>query len=307
MISKKHSFQDRRRIKCIFLLVIVVFGCCQASWPNRPNLELSLVIPQKSQWEYIATLERVEPITVVVLTAGNRLGALRSILRFYLNSANKELVREVKLVSNSRHQFKLEPEIIQDKRFKVHWEKKNTLNNRYRHWDTIESSATLLLDDDCLVRNVEKAIAVQSRYSERIVCFYARAHTYNERNKTWKYVNPKHTHGRYSLCTGQATLLATHWLKDFNTDPQAAGFRQFINKNIPTCEDIALHMYVANKTNRGPILVHAEQKTLRGTESGMSSMGDWGSKRRECLNKFISTFFNGRNPLVYSEFNTASF
>ena len=82
--------------------------------------------------------------------------------------------------------------------------------------------------------------------------------------------------------------------------------RRFIDDNRPTCEDIALHLYVSNLTGRAPLLINAGQKELRLTpNSGMSSAEGWGESRRRCLNDFINVDFEGQNPLKYSEFDEA--
>ena len=165
------------------------------------------------------TLGYLEPITAVVLTTGDRMEALNTILGFYLNKT-AQLVPEVKLLWNGEQEVKLNSEFERHERLTLYIEKHNTLNNRYRHWDSIKTSAVLLLDDDCIIRDIEKAITVYMRNTERIVSFYARTHKYDHHEKVWKYANPRTTNGRYSLGTGQASLLATHWLKDFNLDPQ---------------------------------------------------------------------------------------
>ena len=54
--------------------------------------------------------------------------------------------------------------------------------------------------------------------------------------------------GLYSIGTGQGSLLQTKWLKAFNMDRRLLYIRNFIENNRPTCEDIALHMYVSNAT-----------------------------------------------------------
>ena len=246
------------------------------------------------------TLGYLEPITAVVLTTGDRMEALNTILGFYLNKT-AQLVPEVKLLWNGGQEVKLNSEFERNERLTLYVEEHNTLNNRYRHWHSIKTSAVLLLDDDCIVRDIEKAITVYMRNTERIVSFYARTHKYDHHEKVWKYANPRTTNGRYSLGTGQASLLATHWLKEFNLDPQLENIRRFIDNNTPTCEDIALHMYVSNRTKLSPVLVRAGQQQLRGSSTGMSSAREWGHKRKACLNFFISTAFGGQNPLVHSD------
>ena len=141
------------------------------------------------------TLGYLEPITAVVLTTGDRMEALNTILGFYLNKT-AQLVPEVKLLWNGEQEVKLNSEFERHERLTLYIEKHNTLNNRYRHWDSIKTSAVLLLDDDCIVRDIERASTVYMRNTERIVSFYARTHKYDQHGKLWKYAHPRSTNGR---------------------------------------------------------------------------------------------------------------
>ena len=245
-----------------------------------------------------------DPVTVVIMSGGVRVKELSFMLSFYLRNVSRVAVPEVHLVWNSPSDILLDTELLGDKALKIHKETFNTLNNRYKHWDEIRTDAVLLLDDDCLVRDVAFATRVQRKFSNRAIIFYARSHRSGADGLA--YVNPKRTNGFYSLGTGQATLIWTKWMKSFSTDARVQRIRRFIDHNQPTCEDIALHLYISNLTGLAPLLIQAGQQQLRWSRhSGMSSAEGWGDSRKRCLNDFIMKDFRGRNPLRYAEYDKA--
>ena len=290
---------------CIFALIIPCY--------TRLGLVLRQHRERKSQagvttvrTHTSAHIGSKQGVTVVVLSSGSRQDELRTILHYYLFKCNTQLVPEVMLVWNNHTNIGFElTHLSQMERLRIYVEGKNTLNNRYRHWRDIKTSATLLLDDDCIVYDIAFALQVHLAYPSRIICFYARAHRVRN-DSTWPdsydYVNPRRVGGKYSIGTGQASLLSTTWLKRFNTDARLTKTRAFIDTNRPTCEDIALHMFVSNHTHLGPILVNADQAQLSASTRGMSATRGWGEKRKACLSHFISETYDGMNPLIYSEF-----
>ena len=243
----------------------------------------------------------VEPVTVVVMSAGKRIKELAHIVEYYVLKQDRRLVYEVHIVWNSAADIPLDAEILKSSATRVHKETHNSLNNRYRHWKSIHTRYTLLLDDDCLVADVLTAVRIQMLSPERAMIFFARSH--KSTRDGLSYVNPKRLNGSYSMGTGQATLLSTKWLKEFNTDFRLQRIRAFIDKNRPTCEDIALHMYITNSSGLPPLLISAGQRELRWTRgTGMSDDRNWGAQRKQCLNEFIALDYAGKIPLKYSEF-----
>lgn len=246
-------------------------------------------------------------VTVLVMSEGHRVQELTQILRYYLfESPANVYVPKVHLVWNSNASYiPLSSKILDHKKFIIHRESTNTLNNRYRHWRSIETEAALLLDDDCLVTDLRSALMIhrQKRFRERLITFFARTHRFGTNGLS--YSNPKRMNGSYSLGTGQATLLSTRWIQAFSTDKRLTRIRDFIDNNRPTCEDIALHMYASNVSGQPPLLVSAGQTELRfSSKSGMSKAKDWSAKRKHCLNSFVERDFQGKIPLVYSEYKT---
>ena len=136
----------------------------------------------------------------------------------------------------------------------------------------------------------------------RVTCFYARTHSASSLG-TLKYMNPARINGAYSMCTGQASLLKTSFIEAFNTEANMEPVRLFIDQNRPTCEDIALHMFVSNRSRSPPVLVSAGQEELRWTpRTAMSGARGWPDRRRRCMNKFMANPFSGHMPLRYSEY-----
>ena len=243
-------------------------------------------------------------VTVLVMSRGHRMKELTHILAFYLfeHPANTYAV-QVHLVWNNASSIPLGEEILNHEKLVVHRESSNTLNNRYRHWRTIKTEAVLLLDDDCLITDLRSALLIHTQpcFKDRLIIFFARTHRVGEKGVS--YSNPRSLNGSYSLGTGQATLLSTRWIQAFNTDTRLNQIRDFIDNHRPTCEDIALHMYVSNTSGRPPLLVSSGQKELRYSSTpGMSESKNWGVKRRQCLNNFIAHDFQGKIPLMYSEY-----
>ena len=247
-------------------------------------------------------LDCLEPVTVVVMSGGKRNAELEHILSFYLFNETRRLVPEVHLVWNARTNIVLSKRILEHTSLIIHREVQNTLNNRYRHWKSITTKSVLLLDDDTLVKNLSVAVRVHRRNPDRIICFWARAHHDSDGNGHYQY--KYRSKGLYSVGTGQGSLLLTSWMKSFYLDKRLIKTRMFIDKNKPTCEDIALHMYVSNNTGMPPLLVDSGQIELRYTKkSGMSSLDlNWGYKRLLCLNMFVKRVYAGVMPLRYSEF-----
>ena len=241
-------------------------------------------------------------VTVVVMSGGERVAELQSIFEYYLRNVSRSVLPSVQLVWNNMSTVPLSQSILRHPAFTLHREHFNTLNNRYAHWKDIHTDLTLVTDDDCLILDVLSAAQVHKRYKGRPVIFFGRAHDLKGGRLT--YINNYLKFGRYSFGTGQATLLKTSWLRAFSTDPALFGIRQHIDSNRPTCEDIALHMYISNCTGLPPILASAGQKELHFTKgTGMSRVDEdgWFVARERCMNMFVSEHFGARNPLRYSE------
>lgn len=176
-------------------------------------------------------------------------------------------------------------------------EHQNSLVNRYRHSDLIPTSVVLLQDDDLA-------------HSQRDLEAFASAHSFLPKAilglnsvrdfKKFEYVT--HPRGRaYSLLLGRTSVLQTHFLTDFlqRTPPPIL---HFIHHNRPTCEDIALHFFVANTTNLPPVALWDVKPQPLADEDKHLQMHtslparDWRKRRSSCLRHFADEYH--RFPLV---------
>ena len=247
-------------------------------------------------------------VTVLVMSEGHRVQELTQILSYYLFEYPANVhVTQLHVVWNNASCIPISREILQHEKIIIHRESTNTLNNRYKHWRLIETEAVLLLDDDVFVADLRSALMIhkQKRFRDRLITFYARTHQFNGSNGI-SYLSPKSLNGSYSFGTGQATLLSTKWIQSFQTDKRLRRIREFVDNNRPTCEDMALHMYASNISGQPPLLISAGQTEIHfSSRPAMSSSKGWFDKRKQCLNDFVERDFQGKMPLVYSEYKTA--
>mmetsp|Transcript_19069 Transcript_19069/g.43224 ORF Transcript_19069/g.43224 Transcript_19069/m.43224 type:complete len:374 (+) Transcript_19069:975-2096(+) len=281
---------------CFSLHVCLVFCATRSRLP----MSLGFLLPQSTCSRPADGI--TEPTTVVVLSAGRRIEETAHIIEFYLFNEDRQLVPEVHLIWNSNLSIPLASRLLQNGRLRVFQESVNTLNNRYKHWRSIKTKSVLLLDDDCIVRDLKSAVRIHMLHPMRVTCFYARTHSASSLG-TLKYMNPARINGAYSMCTGQASLLKTSFIEAFNTEANMEPVRLFIDQNRPTCEDIALHMFVSNRSRSPPVLVSAGQEELRWTpRTAMSGARGWPDRRRKCMSTFMANPFSGHMPLRYSEY-----
>lgn len=180
---------------------------------------------------------------------------------------------------------------------------KNSLNNRFVPYDSIETDAIFTMDDDSPLRPDEIVFAfrVWRQSRDRIVGFPGRYHAWDGEQKSWVY-NSNHSCELSMVLTGGAFFHRYYSYMYSFTMPEV--IRSIVDKFM-NCEDIALNFLVAHMTRQPPIKV-----TSRWTfhcPSCLSSLSEEDShfrERHECLNMFASIY--GYMPLLSTQHRSDS-
>lgn len=180
---------------------------------------------------------------------------------------------------------------------------RNSLNNRFLPYDSIETDAVLSLDDDSPLRPDEIVFAfrVWRQSRDQIVGFPGRFHAWDINQNSWMY-NSNHSCELSMVLTGGAFFHKYYSYLYTYTMPEA--IRSIVDKFM-NCEDIAMNFLVAHLTRKPPIKV-----TSRWTfhcPSCASSLSEDDShfrERHECLNTFASIY--GYMPLLNTQHRSDS-
>mmetsp|Transcript_41086 Transcript_41086/g.113183 ORF Transcript_41086/g.113183 Transcript_41086/m.113183 type:complete len:439 (+) Transcript_41086:37-1353(+) len=178
----------------------------------------------------------------------------------------------------------------------------NTLLNRYMVYRNVTTDAVLLLDDDIEMMDassLQRMYTTWATHQSQVVGLFSRC-VIGSQPGSFEYSHRLGEYpccGRYHLTTGRANMVHRSYLQLFMaSQPQEILEHIFAQK--PTCEDIALHFLVSNRTGLPPIkltgltndLTHnLSASGMHGTRSG------WRRRRSECLNMFTRLY--GRFPL----------
>lgn len=180
---------------------------------------------------------------------------------------------------------------------------RNSLNNRFLPYDSIETDAILSLDDDSPLRPDEIVFAfrVWRQSRDQIVGFPGRFHAWDSNQNTWMY-NSNHSCELSMVLTGGAFFHKYYSYIYTYSMPEV--IRSIVDKFM-NCEDIAMNFLVAHLTRKPPIKV-----TSRWTfhcPSCISSLSQDDShfrERHECLNTFASIY--GYMPLLNTQHRSDS-
>lgn len=199
------------------------------------------------------------------------------------------------------------PELGCDSKLLVVRETRNTLVNRYAHWDRVETSAVLISDDDIVMceAGLKSMLWMHRQYPSQIIGTSVRGTHWDEQLRAWRY-DGAWLGLPYALSVGQMNLLHVSYLRMFMELPRA--MLQYVSTHKPSCEDLTLHFMVANHTNLPPIYFHDVQHRCRKyifiSDDGAAQMheqaraapGEWTLLRSYCINRLAAQF--GRMPLV---------
>lgn len=181
--------------------------------------------------------------------------------------------------------------------------KKNSLNNRFLPYDTIETEAILSMDDDAHLRHDEIIFGfrVWRESRDRIVGFPGRYHAWDPQHESWLY-NSNYSCELSMVLTGAAffhkyySYLYSHWM--------AQAIRDKVDEYM-NCEDIAMNFLVSHVTRKPPIKV-TSRWTFRcpGCPISLSEEDSHFQERHKCINFFIRVY--GYMPLLNTQFRVDS-
>ena len=206
------------------------------------------------------------------------------------------------------------PRLGCDSKLVVRPQTRNTLVNRYRHYDDVPTRAVLLSDDDIIMcgEGLRSLLWMHSMYPRQVIGTSVRGHHWDGAMGAWRY-DGSWLGQPYSLSIGQMNLLHRRYLRMFMERAPAGpayqpGTKSYIDGHKPTCEDLTLHFIVSNHTGLPPIYFHDVQhrcrKPIEISEAGAAQMheqvgghpGEWTLRRSFCLNRLAQLY--GRMPLV---------
>ncbi|CAG5101669.1 Similar to botv: Exostosin-3 (Drosophila melanogaster) [Cotesia congregata] len=181
---------------------------------------------------------------------------------------------------------------------------RNSLNNRFLPFDTIETEAVLSVDDDAHLRHDEIMFGfrVWREHRDRVVGFPGRYHAWDQNfHNSWNY-NSNYSCELSMVLTGAAFIhkhymyLYTNWL------PQA--IRDKVDEYM-NCEDIAMNFLVSHLTRKPPVKV-TSRWTFRcpGCPVSLSEDDTHFQERHKCINFFAQVF--GYMPLLNTQYRADS-
>lgn len=181
--------------------------------------------------------------------------------------------------------------------------KKNSLNNRFLPFSSIETEAVLSMDDDTHLRHDEIVFGfrVWREARDRIVGFPGRYHAWDVNHKSW-YYNSNHSCELSMVLMGAAFFHKHYSYLYTYVMPQA--IRDQVDEYM-NCEDIAMNFLVSHITRKPPLKV-TSRWTFRcpGCTVSLSLDNSHFEERHTCLNFFVRVY--GYMPLLYTQFRLDS-
>lgn len=180
---------------------------------------------------------------------------------------------------------------------------KNSLNNRFLPYDSIETDAILSIDDDSPLRSDEIIFAfrVWRQSRDRIVGFPGRYHAWDGSQSSWSY-NSNHSCELSMVLTGGAFF--HKYYSYAYTYNMPVVIRDIVDKFM-NCEDIAMNFLVAHLTRKPPIKVTSRWTFhCAGCTSSLSEDDSHFRERHECLNTFAAIY--GYMPLLNTQHRSDS-
>ncbi|XP_071113218.1 exostosin-like 3 [Haliotis cracherodii] len=180
---------------------------------------------------------------------------------------------------------------------------KNSLNNRFLPYDSIETEAILSIDDDAHLRHDEIIFGfrVWREERERIVGFPGRFHAWDLKHQSWLY-NSNYSCELSMVLTGAAFF--HKYYSYLYSYVMPAAIRDKVDE-YTNCEDIAMNFLVSHITRKPPIKV-TSRWTFRcpGCPQTLSSNDSHFQERHKCINFFVKVY--GYMPLLYTQYRVDS-
>jgi len=242
-----------------------------------------------------------EQFTIVILTFERKALLMRTLERL----KNTPYLNKVIVVWNGVNQRPSSDLVWPDIGSPIELAKveRNSLNNRFLPFESIETDAIFSMDDDSPLRPDEIVFAfrVWRESRDRIVGFPGRFHAWDNGQNTWLY-NSNHSCELSMVLTGGAFFHKYYTYLYTYSMPKS--IHSIVDKFM-NCEDIAMNFLVAHLTRKPPLKV-----TSRWTfhcSSCLSSLSEDDShfrERHECLNIFASIY--GYMPLMNTQHRSDS-
>lgn len=180
---------------------------------------------------------------------------------------------------------------------------KNSLNNRFLPFSSIETEAILSVDDDSHLRHDEIIFGfrVWREQRDRIVGFPGRFHGWDSNETAWHY-NSNYSCELSMVLTGAAFFHKYYSYLYSYTMPQE--IRDLVDE-LMNCEDLAMNFLVSHITRQPPVKV-TSRWTFRcpGCPVSLSEDDSHFQERHRCINFFSRVY--GYNPLLYTQFRADS-
>ncbi|RWS27321.1 exostosin-3-like protein [Leptotrombidium deliense] len=179
----------------------------------------------------------------------------------------------------------------------------NSLNNRFKPYDEIETEAVLSMDDDAHLRHDEIIFGfrVWRESRDRIVGFPGRYHAWDASHSVWLY-NSNYSCELSMVLTGAAFL--HKYYTYLYTYSMPSSIRRRVDEYM-NCEDIAMNFLVSHITRKPPLKV-TSRWTFRcpGCPVSLSEDDSHFQERHRCINYFAEVY--GYNPLLNTQFRADS-
>ncbi|XP_015789578.1 exostosin-3 isoform X2 [Tetranychus urticae] len=179
----------------------------------------------------------------------------------------------------------------------------NSLNNRFKPYNQIETEAILSMDDDAHLRHDEIIFGfrVWREARDRVVGFPGRYHAWDMNFNSWLY------NSNYS-CELSMVLTGAAFFHKYYTYVYTYTMDKAIREKVDeymNCEDIAMNFLVSHITRQPPIKV-TSRWTFRcpGCPVRLSEDDSHFQERHRCINYFTSLY--GYNPLLQTQFRADS-
>ncbi|KAG8645308.1 hypothetical protein MANES_10G053900v8 [Manihot esculenta] len=186
--------------------------------------------------------------TLLTMTYDARLWNLKMYVKHYSRCSS---VKEIVVVWNKGIPPKLS-DLDSAVPVRIRVEKKNSLNNRFRKDELIETRAVLELDDDIMMTcdDIERGFNVWRQHPERIVGFYPRLIS----GSPLKYRGEKYArkHKGYNMILTGAAFLDSKLAFEMYWGEGAKAGRELVDKYF-NCEDVLLNYLYANASTSGTV------------------------------------------------------
>ncbi|KAF8353477.1 hypothetical protein PRIPAC_98105 [Pristionchus pacificus] len=245
-----------------------------------------------------------EQFTVVILTYDR----VDGVTKIFNTLRNCPFLNKIIVVWNNNNSSPPADWLDMNDPFEIIMPKKNSLNNRFIPYESIETEAVISMDDDVYVTQSELVFAFRMwrENRNRIVGFperyalHQRVYVIVDLLRYHTKVNSRSKYGltahhEYSMILTGLAIIHKEFLFEF-TYNQHPAILEYIDDHF-NCEDIAMNYLVAHLTRRAPLRVQKKTSLSNGSKVGLFSRTLHVRERDECMD-MLNEFY-GYNPLFF--------